>query len=116
MEFFKVSKCDFTFIREMREATFKFLIKNQHFLQFLTLGLVHSVIDFFIMIFLLFLCFRRLIYFGLVGLDEHHQYIYAYPILKSTWIYGFHDGDLGLDLARVGWNGVRSGTSLADVK
>ena len=68
------------------------------------------------MIFLLFLCFRRLIYFGLVGLDEHHQYIYAYPILKSTWIYGFHDGDLALDLARVGWNGVRSGTSLADVK
>ena len=44
--FFKISKCDFTFIREMREVTFKFLIKNQHFLQFLTLGLVNSVIDF----------------------------------------------------------------------
>ena len=29
VEFFKVSKCDFTFIREMSEATFKFLIENQ---------------------------------------------------------------------------------------
>ena len=27
VEFFKVGKCDFTFIREMRVATFKFLIK-----------------------------------------------------------------------------------------
>ena len=49
--------------------------------------------------------------------------IYAYPIFQSTWIYGFHDGGLGWglwwsgrDLASVGWNGVRSGTSLAEVK
>ena len=35
MDFFKVGKCEFTFIREMRVATFKFLIKHQHFsLQF----------------------------------------------------------------------------------
>ena len=73
------------------------------------------------MIFVLLLHFRRLIYFGLVGLDEHCRYM----LILSFNLHGFMDFTMGFglglvmvcrDLARVGWNGFRSGTSLAEVK
>jgi hypothetical protein len=51
------------------------------------------------MIFVLFLCFRRLIYFGLVGLDEHHRYM----LIQSFNLHGFMDFTMGV------WAGVCDG-------
>ena len=110
----------------MSEATFKFLIENQQI--FFTI--FDTCYGFFIMIFVLFLCFGDSIYFGLVSLDELQQY--AYPIFQSTYsdnhvVYGFMDfmmgvwagvcdglagiwqgfGVMGLDLAQV-WQGLRN--------
>ena len=94
----------------MREATFKFLIKNQHFSTIFDTWACPLSYKFFIVIFVLFLCFRMLIYFGLVGLDEHHQYM----LIQSCNLHGFMAfmmgiwawiwqglGGMGLDLAQV---------------
>ena len=97
MEFFKVGKCDFTFIREMRVATFKFLIKNQHFFyNFWHLGLPSQL-------WIFHNDFCPLVVFQEVDLFWTNwswwaSPIYAYPIFQSTWIYGFHDGGLGWGL------------------
>ena len=51
------------------------------------------------MIFVLLLHFRRLIYFGLVGLDEHHRYM----LILSFNLHGFMDFTMGV------WAGVFDG-------
>ena len=102
MEFFKVGKCDFTFIRAMRVATVKFLIKNQHFFfNFWHLGLPSQL-----WIFHNDIC--PLVVFQEVDLfwtswSWWASPIYAYPIFQSTWIYGFHDEGLGWGLWWSGW-------------